>query len=409
MGAEQARAMTCFNGTATNRSGGHTLSCQRRPVNDNNHGRELVGSAEPSSHAAGSRSLHAGGEFLKALAGDLAAVVAWGRLSLRARRQRARLSRSSAPGRSRQGPIPQVPNMGRAFWRISIVLLGFLSLCVGALAAVTLWVFFGFPAEPQRNPTDTLAAQFEARRVGASPQSLRPEPEAQAGPGAAVTNRTVASAALPPPSLPSASPPAQSGDSVGANAGGSSEPKQAGGDRPPGPAAGTDQPQLARAEPQDRQAATPQQEMPATLTDLRPQGQPPGQCDIQACAGRYASFHAADCTYQPHGGGPRHICELAARSADARPQTPRAATDAPPVAESPPVTNSDATDSRASASEAKDTQVADSPDEDSKAATPPRAGGQCNVDLCSSTYASFHAADCTYQPHGGGPRRICER
>jgi len=26
---------------------------------------------------------------------------------------------------------------------------------------------------------------------------------------------------------------------------------------------------------------------------------------------------------------------------------------------------------------------------------------QCNVDLCAATYASFHAADCTYQPHGG--------
>jgi penicillin-binding protein 1A len=38
-----------------------------------------------------------------------------------------------------------------------------------------------------------------------------------------------------------------------------------------------------------------------------------------------------------------------------------------------------------------------------------RPGMQCNLDLCAGMYRSFRAADCTYQPYDGGPRRICER
>jgi penicillin-binding protein 1A len=33
----------------------------------------------------------------------------------------------------------------------------------------------------------------------------------------------------------------------------------------------------------------------------------------------------------------------------------------------------------------------------------------CNVQACSRQYRSFRAEDCTYQPYGGGPRRLCER
>ena len=32
----------------------------------------------------------------------------------------------------------------------------------------------------------------------------------------------------------------------------------------------------------------------------------------------------------------------------------------------------------------------------------------CNIRLCASTFASFRAADCSYQPIGGGSRRLCE-
>jgi penicillin-binding protein 1A len=34
---------------------------------------------------------------------------------------------------------------------------------------------------------------------------------------------------------------------------------------------------------------------------------------------------------------------------------------------------------------------------------------QCNVRVCARFYRSFRASDCTFQPYGGGPRRLCER
>ena len=35
--------------------------------------------------------------------------------------------------------------------------------------------------------------------------------------------------------------------------------------------------------------------------------------------------------------------------------------------------------------------------------------GACDYQACSSTYNSFRASDCTFQPYGGGPRQICEK
>lgn len=37
----------------------------------------------------------------------------------------------------------------------------------------------------------------------------------------------------------------------------------------------------------------------------------------------------------------------------------------------------------------------------------PAAQGQCNVRACDRAFRSFRASDCTYQPYGGGPRRLC--
>ncbi len=34
-----------------------------------------------------------------------------------------------------------------------------------------------------------------------------------------------------------------------------------------------------------------------------------GQCNVAACERTYRSFRAADCTYQPYWGGPRHVCD----------------------------------------------------------------------------------------------------
>ncbi|EAQ14690.1 1A family penicillin-binding protein [Maritimibacter alkaliphilus HTCC2654] len=35
--------------------------------------------------------------------------------------------------------------------------------------------------------------------------------------------------------------------------------------------------------------------------------------------------------------------------------------------------------------------------------------GSCNVASCDRAYRSFRASDCTYQPYGGGPRKLCTR
>jgi penicillin-binding protein 1A len=92
-------------------------------------------------------------------------------------------------------------------------------------------------------------------------------------------------------------------------------------------------------------------------------------CDVQACARTYQSFRASDCSYQPFGSFTRRLCEKA---------SPRQAT----PAESSSYAQS-------------------SPDQAGKA--------QCNLAVCSSFYESFNPGDCTYQPYGGGPRRVCTR
>jgi hypothetical protein len=88
------------------------------------------------------------------------------------------------------------------------------------------------------------------------------------------------------------------------------------------------------------------------------------QCDHRACAETYQSFDAADCTYQPYGGGPRVRCEKG---------------DAPLQ---PVVTT------------AEDT-----------APQPER----CDRPACARAYRSFRGAECTYQPPEGGPRRVCKK
>src|SRR3954467_9668923 len=59
-------------------------------------GGEKVGFVEANSHALGSRSLQAGGEFLKALASDLAALASRLRSSLIPEHRRTQPSRASA-------------------------------------------------------------------------------------------------------------------------------------------------------------------------------------------------------------------------------------------------------------------------------------------------------------------------
>jgi penicillin-binding protein 1A len=92
------------------------------------------------------------------------------------------------------------------------------------------------------------------------------------------------------------------------------------------------------------------------------------QCDYRTCARAYQSFRAEDCTYQPYGGSARQRCDR---------HEPLQTTATPFAPSSEPQSS------------------------------PGRA--QCDVDVCANFYESFDPADCTYQPFGGGPRRVCDR
>lgn len=265
--------------------------------------------------------------------------------------------RASPPTR-----VSRRPSIGRILWHLSVVLLALGTICAGALSAVMLWVLFGFPPEPRKSDAVTLGAQFEARKgaslggggplnlTGASQQNFGREPGAQGRPIAEASED-------------------RSYRASGTSSAAAAEPAKAAKETQTEAGAGADQPQLARTEPQDRRPAARQQEISGALTASRPQM----QCNVDLCAATYKSFHPADCTYQPYGGGSRSICELSTRPADGWLQTSGIGT--------------------APRSEAQDARVADRAAEVPNPATPARAGAQCNVGLCAATYASFHAAD----------------
>ena len=243
------------------------------------HAGPQFGSVEANSRTPGSRSLQAGGEFLKALASDLAAVASQLRRSLAAKHRRTPTPRPSAPS-----GVSQRLTIGRMLWRLTVVVLALGTICAGAICVVTLWVLLSPPLEPQRSNADAPGLSFDARkgeslgRIGplkagdASRQGLARDAGAQGGFGSSSADAAEQKAA-------------------------NETQTEAG--------AGADQPQLLRTEPQDRRPAAGQQESSRTLTDSRPRL----QCSVDLCAARYSSFHAPDCTYQPHGGGPRQICE----------------------------------------------------------------------------------------------------
>ena len=57
-----------------------------------------------------------------------------------------------------------------------------------------------------------------------------------------------------------------------------------------------------------------------TISEAAPEAQAALQCNVQACAARYSSFRAADCTYQPFGRGRRRACDLSPEVAGVRAQ-----------------------------------------------------------------------------------------
>jgi penicillin-binding protein 1A len=90
------------------------------------------------------------------------------------------------------------------------------------------------------------------------------------------------------------------------------------------------------------------------------------RCNQKACAAKYSSFRASDCTYKSFYG-PRRICD-----------------------------------------EGADEVGTDKPDQAQPTAATVRESS-CDRDRCARQYRSFDAATCTYQPIEGGPRLRCEK
>lgn len=84
------------------------------------------------------------------------------------------------------------------------------------------------------------------------------------------------------------------------------------------------------------------------------------------CQQKYKSYRQADNTYQPLGGGSRRQCELSA------------------------------TRQRVQVTGTDDSQIVSSP-----------APTSYQADWCQARYSSYNPIDNTYQPFGGGQRRVC--
>jgi hypothetical protein len=156
-----------------------------------------------------------------------------------------------------------------------------------------------------------------------------------------------------------------------------------------------------RAEPVE----PPPDEVNEVAAPIEPGGS--GACDVAACAAKYNSFDAADCTFQPFGDGSRQLCEIGpggtvsitdAGSGEELAGDQIGAADALPADElevEPRFFGAD-----------PETGEPVFIIEEGSAEGRPEA---CNIQACSAFYSSFRAEDCTYQPFDGGPRRLCER
>src|SRR5437773_2275298 len=99
----------------------------KRQTGIKNHAGPQVGSVEANSRTPGSRSLQAGGEFLKALASDVAAVASRLRRSRIAKHRRTPPPRASASSR-----VSERPTIGRMLWRFTVVILALGTISAGA-------------------------------------------------------------------------------------------------------------------------------------------------------------------------------------------------------------------------------------------------------------------------------------
>jgi penicillin-binding protein 1A len=109
-----------------------------------------------AARTPGGRTLQAGGSFLRAAAGDLAALAARLRLSAMTRYRRTP-PLASAPDR-----VSRHRNTGRTLRRLGLALSGLAMVCALVLSAALLWAFRDFPVEARRSEADTPGLLLEA-------------------------------------------------------------------------------------------------------------------------------------------------------------------------------------------------------------------------------------------------------
>jgi hypothetical protein len=127
-----------------------------------------------------------------------------------------------------------------------------------------------------------------------------------------------------------------------------------------------------------------------------------GACNVAACSARYRSFNAADCTFQPFGGGPRQLCEIGSLDANVGPSSELLTDD--------PAGDEEAYGGPPELIDEEGRLVVLEPETDPDAMIYEEMEDVplCNVAACAAEYSSFRAEDCTYQPIDGGPRQYCE-
>lgn len=158
-------------------------------------------------------------------------------------------------------------------------------------------------------------------------------------------------------------------------------------------------------QPANQTAPSSPSESPNELYDQGNTDSTNAKCNIPVCERHYRSFRASDCTYQPYEGGPRRFCDRQ----DGRTAALTATPSPPPSSRNQPNPGPLAT--RPEQPQPSIAQKSNSQATSQNSAADAAAGAasaKCNIAACQH-YSSFRASDCTYQPYGGGARRLCDR
>jgi penicillin-binding protein 1A len=146
--------------------------------------------------------------------------------------------------------------------------------------------------------------------------------------------------------------------------------------------------------------AAQQVQAPDELFNQNTTGAASAKCNIPVCERYYRSFRASDCSYQPEEGGARRFCDRQGETT--------AGVSEPPAPTPSNADRGDAGRQPKASPQPRSTTGQNTNGQDTAHAAPGAASATCNVAACQR-YGSFRASDCTYQPYGGGPRRVCDR